>query len=255
MTLILVYLHISLDLVTSKGHAWLYRGWGLFTLLSALWFLAIITYQILWKDEISMSDWAQNIIANVPDYIKDNMSIIGLEDYTDYSAYQLGIKLIAYVAYFNLSVIVRRQVQRSSDNVAKYEAKEENDVRAENQESQNAQPMKSKFNLAFWVYKVKWGWFIIDFISWHIFLILSILIISLALHWKLSVSSLILLLIVILYIMYVSFSLQPSQDARRLGISNQIKLLEELWKKEDIIAKSKIINSNILYCNLNIETL
>ena len=55
--------------------------------------------------------------------------------------------------------------------------------------------------------------------------------------------------------MYVSFSLQPSQDARRLGISNQIKLLEELWKKEDIVAKSKIINSNILYCNLNIETL
>ena len=171
------------------------------------------------------------------------MNIVGLEDYTEYTSLQLGFKLIAYVVYFNLSVIVRRQIQKSSDNVSKYEDKVENNVEVAGRANQASSIMQSQFNLAFVIYKIKWAWKAIDLISWHMFTFLSLTVIGLGLHWKLSVSTLLFFIVLFIYYISVSNSLQPIIKDKKASMSNQIKMLEELWKNEDQTAKIKAIRA------------
>lgn len=47
MTLMILFWHLSVDLVTAKSHIRIMRGWALFTFVSATLFLIIIIYQIL----------------------------------------------------------------------------------------------------------------------------------------------------------------------------------------------------------------
>jgi hypothetical protein len=123
VTLILLFWHITADLVTMKSHVRLKRGWSVFTFIAAVCFLAIILFQILSMDPIANWSLTDDVVSWLPNWIVDNKKFIGFEDYTDFTTIDLFVKFLAYVAYFNLSVITRRQFIRSSINVSNYEQK------------------------------------------------------------------------------------------------------------------------------------
>ena len=247
MTLILIFWHISADLVTTKSHIRLKRGWTAFTLIAAICFLIIIIFQIVSLDPIANLTVTQNILDAIPDFIKDNHKIIGLEDYTDFTVSELAIKFLAYVAYFNLSVITRRQFIRSSKNVANYEQKLQ---RIENPDEINSHPstngddtLEAKFSLVFVIYKLKKCWRIFDIIAWNTFTLLTITIALLTLNWKLSVVSGIYVCIMLVYYILIPFSLQPDKSKARIEENSTISAedLRDMKASEDKFAISKTV--------------
>lgn len=193
-------------------------------------------------DEISHSEWAKDTLAKIPDFIKNNIDVIGLEDYTDYTVAELGVKFIAYVAYFNLSVITRRQIERSSVGVAKHEQAPVADAVSSVADSGD-KTLDVKFSLVFIIYKVKRLWPALDFVAWHMFSAISVTVMLLALHWKLSVATLVYILIVLLYYLLLPFSLQPNRVPAQDESALDPNEVTSLWTAEDRAAKSTIIKS------------
>lgn len=76
------------------------------------------------------------------------------------------------------------------------------------------------------------------------FTALSITILFLAIHWKLSVASFIYLAILLYYYIVVPFRIQP--DVRnsevRSGSAVSVKDMETLWKNENKAATEKIVS-------------
>jgi predicted PurR-regulated permease PerM len=123
-TLLLLFWHISADLVTKRSHLMLRRGWNIFTFVAAALFLIIIIYQILSLDPIANAESTKNVINWLPRWITDNNKIIGLDDYTTFSTLDLAVKFLAYVAYFNLSVITKRQIEKSGSKIKSYQVED-----------------------------------------------------------------------------------------------------------------------------------
>lgn len=247
MTLILLFWHISADLVTTKSHVRLTRGWATFTLVSAICFLVIVIFQILCLDPISHSQFARDFVDSLPSFITKNIKIIGLEDFTDFTVKQLAVKFLAYVAYFNLSVITRRQFVKSSKKVADYE-KCENQVKnlndlPSNPENNKEQVLEAKFSLVFVIYKLRKLWPVFDIISWHTFTILSIVTMVLSFHWKISIASLIYICILLFYYVLLPFMLQPALKNSEIKENSSVSAqdLAVLWNMESIAAKHKIV--------------
>jgi ABC-type multidrug transport system fused ATPase/permease subunit len=130
---------------------------------------------------------------------------------------QLLVKFLAYVAYFNLSVITRRQLRTSSQNVSEYEnlLEDNEDVFDERSETQKKGEMETKFNLPFIVHKIKFLWPVITFFSWNMFTLLTICIIGLSIHWKLSISMILYYLILGFYYFIIPFGLQPKTNSNK----------------------------------------
>ena len=245
MTLILLFWHISADLVTTKSHVRLTRGWATFTLVSAICFLVIVIFQILCLDPISHSQFAKDFLDSLPTFITKNSKIIGLEDYTDFTVGQLAVKFLAYVAYFNLSVITRRQFIKSSKKVADYE-KDKNQV--ENLDDLPSNPdgdkvLEAKFSLVFVIYKLRKIWPVFDLISWHTFTILSVVTMILSFHWKISIASLVYICILLFYYVLLPFMLQPAIKNSEIKENSSVSAqdLIVLWNTESIAAKHKIV--------------
>lgn len=247
MTLILFFWHISADLVTTKSHIRLKRGWTAFTLIAAACFLIIIIFQILSLDPIANLTVTQNVLDAIPAFIRDNHKIIGLEDYTDFTVSELAVKFLAYVAYFNLSVITRRQFIRSSKNVANYEQKPE---RIDNPDQIDSNPsaheddvLEAKFSLVFIVYKLKKFWRIFDIIAWNTFTLLTITIVLLTLNWKLSVVSAVYVCITLVYYVLIPFSLQPDKSKASIEKNSMISAqdLKDMKGYEDKHAVDKTV--------------
>ena len=255
MTLILMFWHITADLVTTTSHIRITRGWNVFTLVAAVCFLMVIIFQILSMDPIAEWSFTQSTVDSIPDFLVRNHKLIGLENYTDFSIGELFVKFLAYVAYFNLSVITRRQFIKSSVNVSSYEINNNQDLvkvpPKENQSEGDVSSVKPdherklevKFSLVFVIYKLKWLWPIFDTISWHMFTVLSITIMILALHWKLSVATMIYLVCCILYYIWLPFKLEPKLEKSKVrhGASVSAKDLSVLWTQEDKNAKGNMV--------------
>jgi hypothetical protein len=123
-TLLLLFWHISADLVTKRSHLILKRGWNIFTFVAAALFLIIIVYQILSLESIANAQSTKDLVDWFPAWITDNNKIIGLEDYTNFSTFDLAVKFLAYVAYFNLSVITKRQIEKSGSKIKNYQVED-----------------------------------------------------------------------------------------------------------------------------------
>ena len=173
MTLILLFWHCSADLVTEKGHSRLIIGWRVFTLIAAICYIIILVYQILCLDPVSNTEFIKTIVSKLPSIITKNSNIIGLVDYTDIDKFKRGLKFLAYVAYFNLSVITRRQLYKSSKIVSQYENNPNLDPEDSNITISKNQT-EVKFSLVYIVYKIKKIWPIFDFFAKHVFTIISI---------------------------------------------------------------------------------
>ena len=173
MTLILLFWHCSADLVTAKGHSRLIIGWWVFTLIAAICYMIILVYQILCLDPVFNTEFIKTIVSKLPSIITKNLNIIGLVDYTDIDKFKRGLKFLAYVAYFNLSVITRRQLHKSRKIVSQYE----NDPNLDPEDSDvtiSKNQTEVKFSLVYIVYKIKKIWPILDFFAKHVFTIISI---------------------------------------------------------------------------------
>lgn len=251
-TLLLLFWHISADLVTKKSHERLRLGWTIFTFVAAVWFLIIIGYQILSLDPIANSGSTKSFLNSFPQFIVNNHVIIGLEDYTEFSKFDLAIKFLAYVAYFNLSVITRRQFERSGKKIKDYEIKasyepagndEKEEVEGLASSVSKEEIMHAKFSLVFVVYQVKRIWPILDFLSWHTFTLLSIAIIILAIHWKLSIATMIYIMILVVYFLIVPFIVEPNpkKSGAKYGEGVSAAELKELWEEEDKYSQNRIV--------------
>jgi len=245
--LLLLFWHISADLVTKKSHQRLMRGWGAFTILAAICFLILIIFQIVSLEQISSLSSTKDFVDGLPLWIVENYEIIGLVNYTHLGQWKFAVKFLAYVAYFNLSVITRRQFIRSSKKVKAYETntfvplEEEPEDQSSDEEDK---PLEVKFSLVFLVYKLKWFWPFIDFISWHTFTLLSLAVVILALHWKLSAVFLLYIVILMFYYILLPFFLQPKPQSsgRKLKEGVSTKEMKELWATEDSHAKRVMLN-------------
>jgi hypothetical protein len=138
------------------------RGWNIFTFVAAALFLIIIVYQILSLDPIANAQSTIDLVDWFPAWITDNNKIIGLEDYTGFSNFDLAVKFLAYVAYFNLSVITKRQIEKSGSKIKDYqvadlfeplndETNEDFDRMSSTIEDKN-ETIHAKFSLVFVVY-------------------------------------------------------------------------------------------------------
>lgn len=277
--LLLLFWHISADLVTAKSHLRLMSGWSIYTLIAALCFGIVLVYQILCLDEISSTNFAKDTLDKMPDFIKRNAEIIGLQNLSDFKKIELAVKFLAYVAYFNLSVITRRQLKKSSVNVTQYEQKNNNqhadDSKSEHSQLTSAsnQEIEVKFSLVYIIYRLKKIWWLLDFIAWHFFTILSVGIMLLILYWKLCVISAIYLFILIYFYTSVPFKLQPNLSQRQVQEKEDMSIheIKDLWTKEKdetqkamialrnntivIIAFFTIICMSILHLTANLQDL
>ena len=236
-TLILLFWHCSTDLITSKGHNRLIKGWWVFTFIAAICYFIILVYQILCLDPVANTTFIKNIVKKLPGYLIKNSEIIGLVDYTDIDKFKRGLKFLAYVAYFNLSVITRRQLHRSSKIVKLYEK----DPDLDGEDSNISNPEKAievRFSLVYIVYKFKKIWFILDFFAKHVFTIISIAVMLLCVYWKLSLINSIYILILIIFYALVPFKFQPNKPVIRVENNARLTLdeVKELWsdKSHDI---------------------
>lgn len=130
-------------------------------------------------DQIAHSKIANDFLDWLPDFIIKNHSIIGLNDYTDLGMGHRAAKFLAYVAYFNLSVITRRQFIRSSQNVQDYQTdtsvlNNASDVPSHSEEVEEQKQelnevkediIEVKFSLVFIIYKLKQIWSLFDIIA------------------------------------------------------------------------------------------
>ena len=155
-------------------------------------------------------------------------------------------KFLAYVAYFNLSVITHRQLERSSDKVKAYEIKKLSPINSIGSDSSSEVSegiLKVQFSLVYVVHKLKFLWPIFNTISWHVFTILAISLSLLAIHWRLSVACLVYLLMLMVYFILIPFFLQP--NLKKSGIKHKegvtVQEMKELWEKEDKHAKQRIL--------------
>jgi len=74
--------------------------------------------------------------------------------------------MLAYVAYLNLSVFTKRQIVNSKNAMKQYESEEFSEDRTDSMISTLSQrAMGAKVNLIYFVFKLKWFWFIFDFIA------------------------------------------------------------------------------------------
>jgi hypothetical protein len=161
-------------------------------------------------EQISKSNWLDR--KDIPNILKKNADIIGLENYTKFTQFDLFVKFLAYVVYFNLSVFVRRQLANSAQKLAKEEKMAE-DMRNEYLEDDTRQrePLQVQFGLLYFVYKMEPIWPIFNFIAKYMYLVLTICIVVLSLHWKLSVSMLLYIFILGCYYLILPFSLGSLQ--------------------------------------------
>lgn len=245
--LLLLFWHISADLVTKRSHQRLTRGWKCFTFLAAVFFLIIIIFQLGSLETIYNLQSTQDFIEWLPSIIRDNHDIIGLDSYTSYSKVELGVKFLAYVAYFNLSVITQRQMEKSANKVRAYEAKglqAVNPLGSESSSVSSSDVMKVEFSLVYVVHKLQYFWPAFSTFSWHTFTLLSITISGLAIHWRLSVASFIYILLLMIYYILTPFFLQP--DLKGSGIKHKagvtVKEMKELWKTEDQHAQKRTLS-------------
>jgi hypothetical protein len=81
-------------------------------------------YQVLEKPEVYKTKTMKDIRYEIPDYIKKNADIIGFENYNDLNKFDLGMKFLAYVVYFLLSVITRRQLIIQYEYTKEFEIQE-----------------------------------------------------------------------------------------------------------------------------------
>jgi len=246
LTLILLSWHISADLVTKKSHQRLTRGWGFFTLIAALLFLVLIIFQICAIDQVYNMKEVQSFIKWLPEIIVKNRKIIGLVDYTEFTKFELGVKFLAYVAYFNLSIITKRQLERSAAKVKAYERRQLKPIESLGSDSsfdEGNEVMEVGFSLVFVVYKLKILWPIFDIISWHTSTILAMSIVFLAVHWKLSVATLLYVAILMIYYILIPFFLQPNPEksGKKFKESLSQKELSKMWDNENSYAKKVII--------------
>ena len=125
-TFILLFWHISADLITKNSNVRLARGWGAFTLVSALIFSALILFQIISIDVISQTSIIVESVNLIPSSIRENKRIIGFENFTEFTTFELAAKFFAYVVYLGLTVITRRHIEKDAKKIEGYEMKDGN---------------------------------------------------------------------------------------------------------------------------------
>ena len=209
--------------------------------------MIILLFQIGSIEEIAELESTRDFVDWLPTIVTENHDIIGLESYLGFTKFQLMVKFLAYVAYFNLSVITQRQLERSANKVKAYEKKRGNNVNVLGSESSSGgsgEIMKVKFSLVYVVHKLQVLWPAFTTISWHTFTVLAITITGLAIHWRLSVASLVYLFMLMVYYILTPFFLQPnikdSGKKHKQGLT--VKEMKELWTDEDKHATKKITN-------------
>lgn len=245
--MLLLFWHISSDLVTKKSHQRLTKGWGAFTILAALIFLTLVIFQILALEQISNLEITQDFLNWVPNILIENRKVIGLHYYKDYSSLEIALKFLAYVAYFNLSIITKRQLERSAEKVKAYEVNKLANIvdliSGNSHEEEENSVMEVKFSLVFVVHKCKVLWPVLNMLSMHSFTILSVAIVLLAMHWKLSAASLVYIILIMIYYILTPFYLQPNtnQSGNKFKESLNVNKMKELWKDEDKCARKAII--------------
>lgn len=81
LTLILLFWHLSSDMVTSVSHKRIIWGWNIFIIYAAIMFMVQLAYQLLCVKIVA--EWIDEAVDKlVPDFIEKNIDIIGLENYT-----------------------------------------------------------------------------------------------------------------------------------------------------------------------------
>ena len=212
--MLLLFWHISSDLVTKKSHRRLIKGWGAFTILAAFLFFILVIFQILALEQISSQKFVQDFLEWLPKILTTNRKIIGLHYYTEYSSFELALRFFAYAVYFSLSIITKRQFERSAEKVEACEVKKfsavADDSFDENFLGDEDSIMEVEFSLVFVVHKLRFFWPLINALSMHSFNILSIVIIILAIQWKLSAASLVYIILIMIYYILTPFYLQPN---------------------------------------------
>lgn len=247
LNLLLLFWHISADLVTKKSHTRLTRGWKLFTLVAAINFVIIMIFQIASLPEVAALETTQSFIDWLPTIIVKNHDIIGLDSYVEFTQWQLGVKFLAYVAYFNLSVITQRQMERSAKKVKAYEIKGLSPIDPVGSSSSSTESlnevMKVQFSLVYVVHKLKRFWPVMTTASWHTFTLKAICLVGLAIHWRVTVASAVYILMLGLYYILTPFFLQP--NLKSLGIKFRqgvtVEEMKEMWESEDRHAKKRIL--------------
>jgi hypothetical protein len=199
--------------------------------------------------QISTTKFAKDFLDWLPEFITTNSEIIGLQDFTGYKKLELVVKFLAYVAYFNLSVITQRQFQKSSMNVTKYENNplESDRERVDTEEEQvvvNEKPIEVKFSLVFIIYKLKSVWPILDFFAWNMFTCISVTVMLLAVFWKLSVFTACYLLVLAYYYIMIPIKLQPNMSSAQIKKNEEMNVHEvkKLWETEKLHGNKTIIS-------------
>lgn len=228
--IILIITYVILDKSEVRDLKILRIVWTIGIVLYMLALIIIYVYQIFWLDLFKSA---------IPEFIEKNKKFIGLQNLNSMSEYLLPIRFLSYTLPYICSIIVRRQINKRYSKIVLNEGDRNTLLYLEE---------KSLDGYVRWKKRLGIIWLLIDFLTRSNFLLLSYAIIALALHWRLSVSSMIYLTLIWIHFMIVPFMLKTSSKSNQEGYQmldepkTNIKELIESSEKEDKLYKLKLIS-------------
>jgi hypothetical protein len=274
-TIIFICVHSLKSLVSWHSNVLIARIWSVFIVFSAISFLGILSFQLLQMK--ILEDDLQIFEKLVPKFVKENIHIIGLENYSELETIQLALKLLPFVLNFSLGVYARRLMLTNSEKIKSLDNSLD-EIRSSiinkpiiQSESFDEIVFGTRFSMSFLMYKFRNYWWFFDGVWHYSFYTVFIMIFMLSVYWQISIAMLINITLISFYFFKIGRNLQPVSTISHIKVESDQTIIElddamyirslELSKTNSVIlnfrtryTKFLIIFNSLCYCLLYISS-